>query len=124
MPPIETGSVDHDPKILQALLTEAAPPDLELTFRPMFGGIMSYAESKVFASLSNVGLAPKLAGPDRDALLAEPGARPLRYEPDQPPSKSYVVVPETMLSDLDVLRRWIGRSAAGLPTRHEGSKRR
>ena len=123
MPPAEAGSAEHDPKVLQSILTEAAPPDLELTFRPMFGGIMGYAEGKVFASLSNVGLALKLAGADRDALLAEPSARPLRYEPDQPPSKSYVVVPEAMLSDPDVLRRWIVRSAASLPSRREEPKR-
>ena len=124
MPPAEAGSAEHDPKVLQFVLTEAAPPDLELTFRPMFGGIMGYVEGKVFASLSNVGLALKLAGADREALLAEPGAHPLQYEPDQPLSKSYVVVPETMLSDPDVLRRWIVRSAAGLPSKGEGPKRR
>ena len=122
MAPAEAA--DHDPKVLQAILAEAAPPDLELTFRPMFGGIMGYAEGKVFASLSNVGLALKLAGSDREALLAEPGARPLRYEPDQPPSKSYVVAPEAMLSQPDVLRRWIVRSAAGLPSRPEGPEKR
>ncbi len=124
MPPAEVRPAEQDPKVLQAILVEAAPPDLELTFRPMFGGIMGYAEGKVFASLSDVGLALKLAGADREALLAEPGARPLRYEPAQPPSKSYVVMPETMLSNPDVLRRWIVRSAAGLPSRREGPKRR
>ena len=123
MPPAEGQSADHDPKVLQVILTRAAPPDLELTFRPMFGGTMAYAPGKVFASLSNVRLALKLVGTDRDTLLAKPGARPLRYEPNQPPSKSYVVVPDTMLSDLAVLRRWIVRSAAGLPSRREGPKR-
>jgi len=106
--------VAHDPKVLQEILTRAAAPDLELAFRPMFGGIMGYADGKVFASLSNVGLALKLAGPDRDALLAIPGAKPLQYEPDQPPSKSYVVVPEAMLSEPGELRPWTIRSTAGL----------
>jgi TfoX/Sxy family transcriptional regulator of competence genes len=79
----------HDPKLLQVICTKASPPDLELSFRPMFGGIMGYASGKVFASLSDVGLALKLTGADREALLAIPGSKPLQYEPDQPPSKSY-----------------------------------
>jgi TfoX/Sxy family transcriptional regulator of competence genes len=68
----------HDPKTLQAILEKAAPPDLPLTFRPMFGGIMGYADGKVFASLSDVGLALKLGGEAHGALLALPGAKPLQ----------------------------------------------
>jgi TfoX/Sxy family transcriptional regulator of competence genes len=105
----------YDPKALQAICQAAAAPDLD--FRPRFGGIMGYAAGKVFASLSDVGLALKLSGADREALLATPGAKPLRYEPDQPPSKSYVVAPEAMLSDPDQLRLWIGRSVSGLPAK-------
>jgi TfoX/Sxy family transcriptional regulator of competence genes len=107
--------MEHDPKRLQAVLQQAAPPDLPLLFRPMFGGIMGYAGGKPFASLSNVGLALKLGGADHAALLAQPGAAALRYEPDQPASKSYVVVPDAMLSDPALLRPWIARSAANLP---------
>ncbi|WP_174301718.1 TfoX/Sxy family protein [Caulobacter sp. S45] len=104
----------HDPKALQIILETAAPPDLELAFRPMFGGIMGYAAGKVFASLSDMGLALKLVGDDRAALLAMAGAKPLQYEPDQPPSKSYVVVPEAMLSTSEPLRTWIVRSTSNL----------
>lgn len=113
----------HDPKQLQAVMQRAAPPDMPLGFRPMFGGIMAYCEGKPFASLSNVGLALKLAGGDHTALLAEEGASALRYEPDQPASKSYVVVPPGMLADLDRLRHWIVRSAAGLVSATSRSQR-
>ena len=106
--------MQHDPKRLQAVLQEAAPDHLDLRFRAMFGGIMAYAEGKPFASLSNIGLALKLLGEDHAELLGCEGARALRYEPDQPASKSYVVVPEAMLSDKAVLRSWIKRSAANL----------
>lgn len=102
------------PKALQAILQTAAPPDLELAFRPMFGGIMGYAEGKPFASMFDGGLALKLAGEAFAELLAVPGAAPLRYEPDAPPSKSYVVVPRDMLADREALRAWIVRSVAGL----------
>jgi len=104
----------HDPKSLQAICEAAAPPDLALRFRPMFGGIMGYAEDKPFVSLSDIGLALKLAGADREALLALPGAKPLQYAPDQPPSKSYVVVPDSMLADTAALRIWMARGVAGL----------
>ncbi len=112
----------QDPKALQAILAGAGPPDLELAFRSMFGGVMGYAGGKVFASLSDVGLALKLAGPDREALLSVPGAKALQYEPDQPVSKSYVVVPQAMLADRDALRSWVvcsvrGVSSAGAPAR-------
>ena len=108
----------HDPKLLQAVLTQAAPLDMALAFRPMFGGIMAYADGKVFASLSDVGLALKLSGDARAALLETPGARALQYEPDQPPSKSYVVVPDAMLESPGELTPWIVRCTAALtPTR-------
>jgi TfoX/Sxy family transcriptional regulator of competence genes len=104
----------HDPKTLQAQLSRAAPPDLDLAFRPMFGGIMAYADGKAFASLSDVGLALKLSGRDYAELIAAPGARALQYTPDMPPSKSYVVVPDAWLDDRERLRPWIVRGAANL----------
>ena len=104
--------MEHDPKELQAVM-EAASPDLELGFRPMFGGIMGYATGQVFASLSNVGLALKMTGADHVGLSEVPGVKPLRYEPDDPPSKTYLLLPDAMLSDPDSLRSWMARSAAG-----------
>ncbi len=103
----------HDPKALQAILAKAAPPDLELAFRAMFGGVMAYAGGKPFASLSDVGLALKLLPADQTALLALPGAERLRYAQGQPASKTYIVVPEPMLEDGDALRGWIARSVEG-----------
>ena len=113
-PTVETAMA-HDPKALQAILEKAAPPDLPLMFRPMFGGVMAYADGKVFASLSHVGLALKLGGEAHDALLALPGAKPLQYDASQPVSKTYVVVPEAMLTDAGGLRAWITRCVAALP---------
>lgn len=107
----------YDPKLLQPVLEAAAPPDVDLTFRSMFGGLVAYADGKPLASLSNVGLALKMIGGERDAMLALPGAEPLRYEPDQPPSKSYVLVPEAMLSTPDELASWVRRSVANLPAK-------
>jgi TfoX/Sxy family transcriptional regulator of competence genes len=104
----------HDPKQLQAIFAQAAPPQFEVRFKPMFGGILAYIFDKPVASLSDVGLALKMAGAEREALLGVPGAEPLRYAPDQPFSKSYVVVPDAMLGDPEMLGGWIARAAAGL----------
>ncbi|MDB5418390.1 MAG: hypothetical protein JWP50_1809 [Phenylobacterium sp.] len=104
----------YDPKSLQRVFETAAPPDMELRFKPMFGGIMAYADGKAFALLSGVGLALKLSGDDYTGLLAVPGARPLQYTPDMPPSKSYVLVSDALLDDRDALRPWIVRGAANL----------
>ena len=89
---------------------EATAPDAALRFRAMFGGATAYADDRPFASLSNVGLALKLAPADRDALLALPGAARLQYEPGAPVSRQYVVVPPALAADPDALAPWLRRS--------------
>jgi TfoX/Sxy family transcriptional regulator of competence genes len=116
--------VEHDPKELQVILEAASPPDLELGFRPMFGGIFGYAAGQAFASLSNVGLALKMTGADHAALSEVPDVKPLRYEPGDPPSKTYLLLPEAILSDPKSLRLWITRSAAGLKPKTKRSPRK
>ena len=118
------AEVEYDPKELQAVMEAASPPDLELGFRPMFGGIMAYAGGQAFASLSNVGLALKMSGADHVGLSEVPDVKPLRYEPGDPPSKSYLLLPDAMLSNPDSLRSWMARSAAGLkPTTRKPRKK-
>jgi TfoX/Sxy family transcriptional regulator of competence genes len=102
----------HDPKHLRTIFQRATPPDLEVKYKPMFGGILAYIFDKPCGSLSDIGLAVRLPGAGRAELLAIPGAEPLRYAPHQPFSKTYVVVPDTMLDDPTALRGSIARSAA------------
>lgn len=45
-----------------------------LSFKAMFGGVSGYMEGRVFASLSNRGLALKLSPSDQTALLQESDA--------------------------------------------------
>ena len=80
----------------------------------MFSGIMGYTKGRAFASLSDVGLALKLSGEARDALLALLGAKLLQYEPGAPISQTYVVAPGALLADPDALRPWVARAAADL----------
>jgi TfoX/Sxy family transcriptional regulator of competence genes len=102
----------HVPANLRKIVEKAAPLEIELRFKPMFGGIGAYAFGRMCMSLSDVGLALKLGEAGRQALLRLKGAKPLQYEPDAPPSKSYVVVPDRMLSDPKTLQSWIAKSAA------------
>ena len=114
----ETVPADLEAKML------AAAPDVELSFRKMFGGIMGYASGMVFASLSNVGLALKFAPAARDAALALPGAVPLRYEPDAPASKTYVVLPDVVVDDGAALHEWIVTSVAALKPKPVADRQR
>ena len=100
-------------KELQSLL-QAAAPELDLTFRPMFGGIMGYTKGKPFASLSNVGLAFRFFGALHKERLAVPGAAALQYEPDSAPSRSYILVPPTDLISHEKLAEWARLSASNL----------
>ena len=99
-----------DPKKLQAHLARVAP-DLPLVFKPMFGGILAYADGKPVASLSDRGLALKLSSPAlQEELLTMKGATRLIYEPGQPPSKTYIVVPPSLLKDRAALHTWLLKS--------------
>ena len=68
------------------------------------------------------GVALNFVGSERDAILALPGAEPPGCEPDQPTSKSCVVMPEPMLSESDEFRSWMIRNVPGLTAR-SGRKR-
>ncbi len=97
-----------------------------LSFKAMFGGVSGYMEGRVFASLSNRGLALKLSPSDQTALLQQ-GAQRLRYEPDAPESKQYIVVPGAMQTDAEALAVWVKRSAeyvAALPAPKPKPKKR
>jgi TfoX/Sxy family transcriptional regulator of competence genes len=104
--------VPHDPARLRKVLETAAPANVDWRFRSMFGGIGVYANDRMCVSLSDIGLALKLAPADQEMLLKRKGAKRLQYEPSMPPSKSYIVVPDTILADRKELGHWLGLSAA------------
>lgn len=90
--------------------------DMALSFKAMFGGVLGYMDGRAFASLSNIGLALKLSAEDQAALLREPGAKRLRYEPDAPESKQYIVVPNAVQASAEALGEWAARSRAFVQT--------
>ena len=86
------------------------PVTRDWVFKPMFGGVSGYVEDRICASLSNIGLALKLDSDTQKKLLSLEGAKRLRYEPDAPESKQYIVVPESVCAAEKELAAWVQQS--------------
>lgn len=116
-----------DVQSLRASLAEASVGILEpegLTFRSMFGGVLAYAEGRPLASLSDQGLALKLDREDQDLLLMVPGSKRLQYEPTDPPSKTYIVVPPEIAAAPELLALWVEKGVRYARSRPLKNKRR
>ena len=114
--------LDHFQAAIEAT-ADALEPDADLRFRAMFGGRGGYAHDRMFASLSDVGLALKLSPEDHAAALALPGARRLQYAEDQPISKDKVVMPRAVVNDPAALGGWVRRSVDFTRSQPEKPKR-
>ena len=65
-----------------------------------FSGAAVYVNSSICITLTPVGLAIKLPEQLRNKLIKQKNAKPLRYFPKGPIKKDYVVLPESMLTDI------------------------
>ncbi len=111
----------------QEQLKEAAAlitPPVTLSFKSMFGGMCGYWGELVFASLSDVGLALKLAQSDQEELLQIPGALRLRYDDKAPPSKQYILIPQNLRKDAKTLSAWLERSLEYVRDHHKPKKKK
>ncbi len=89
----------------------ALPAGVAVDCKRFFGGAAAYADGRIFISLTPAGLAVKLPDAEREALMRE-GGKPLRYFPEAPVKKAYVVVPENLAANKDLLKPWLVRSVA------------
>lgn len=97
---------------LKALMDEVAPEEsveIRLECKHFFSGAAFYANGKICVTLTPVGLALKLPEGSR-ALLEQAGATQLRYFPEGPVKKDYVILPKNILDDISALRGWVGES--------------
>ncbi len=97
---------------LETLLRPVArtlPPEVALEIRHFFSGAAAYANGRICITLTTVGLALKLPEDSR-ARLKKKGARPLRYFPNGPIKKDYVVVPRSYREDTRKLATWARKS--------------
>ena len=95
---------------LSALLQQTTPDNVDgvnLACKHFFSGAAVYANGRICMSLTPAGFAIKLPEDSRNALLKQKGSKELRYFPQGPIKKDYVVLPQTILSDVEVLRRWV-----------------
>ena len=86
----------------------AGRPGLEC--RHFFGGAALYADGRICASLTPVGLALKLPLDSRQAMLADGRGRPLRYFDGGKVKREYVVLSETVASDSSAVRELLEMS--------------
>jgi TfoX/Sxy family transcriptional regulator of competence genes len=100
-------------KALSQLLTAAASRlegDIAIQCKHFFSGAAAYANGRIFMTMTTVGTALKLPR-ESHAELIRRGARPLRYFPQGPVKKDYLVLPDSLVDDADALARWIVKSA-------------
>jgi TfoX/Sxy family transcriptional regulator of competence genes len=94
---------------LREILSKVTPPEAEVEFKKMFGGLMAYTHGRVFASISNVGLALKLDKAVHEEMV-KAGGNYLQYEEGQVPNKQYLTVSAAMLADPTQLSPWVKKS--------------
>ena len=90
-------------------MTKELAPGTTLEIRHFFGAAAAFANGRICISLTPVGLAMKLPLHHRTELI-EAGAQPLRYFPNAPVKKQYVVVPPEIHKDEGQLTSWALRS--------------
>ena len=84
---------------------------VDIECRHFFSGAAAYADGRIFMSLSPAGLALKLPKAEREKLLAV-GGGPLRYFPQAPVKKDYVVLPDNIATDADARDPLIEKAVA------------
>ncbi len=81
--------------------------NVKLECKHFFSGAAVYANGRICMSWTPAGFAIKLPEESRNTLMKQKGARPLRYFSKGPIKKDYVVLPKTILKDINILRHWV-----------------
>ena len=91
------------------LFHAALPDDPRVTRRMTFGSPCAYVGGNMVAGIHNNNIFVRLAEPELDQLLAQPGAHP--FDPmGGRPMRSYVVLPATMVANSESLASWIAKA--------------
>lgn len=101
---------------------DALPRDRRVETLKMFGGVAAKVNGHFFAGLFGRSTMVQLAEPERAAALALEGAGLFDPMGDGRVRSDKVMLPESMMEDLEELRAWINRAfktAAALPRKAE-----
>ena len=90
---------------------QANPGAAPLECRHFFSGAAAYRDGAIVASLTPVGLAFKVPAQVHDRLLSDGRVIPLRYFPNAPIKRNYVLFPDATAVDADDAARLL----SGLP---------
>jgi len=109
--PREMPTFDKSPPELvqrfKATLDRHAGPDV--TRRPMFGYPCAWINGNMVTGLFASQWWVRVSEPDREALLAMPGAHPFEVMPGKAMGR-YVTMPDALVADDAALDRWITTS--------------
>lgn len=111
---------ENHPRFLAAL-----PDDPRVESRPMFGGIAARVNGHVFAGLFGRSTMLLLSDADKGEALALEGAGMFDPMGDGRRRSDKVMLPEAMMQEPALLRRWIARAfafAAALPPKEPPAK--
>ncbi len=89
----------------------AAGLSMQVTSQRMMGGYGISLKGHLFAHVCSEGMGLRLSPEDQTALLAVPGAKPLRFALDPARSAKFVLVPEPMMDQLPALSSWVKKAA-------------
>jgi TfoX/Sxy family transcriptional regulator of competence genes len=105
------GTVDWEKASVELsdILGQAAEPFPLVERRKMFGGLTLFVNGNMFAGVHGRKIVLRLAEAERAGAQAEAGALPFEPMPGRV-MKEYVVVPEAVWSNPEMLEEWIGRS--------------
>ncbi len=84
--------------------------NINLECKHFFSGAALYAEERICISLTPVGLAIKLPEETKDKLLKNKKAVPLRYFPQGPIKKGYVLFPGGVAKGGKTLHKYVEES--------------
>ena len=88
----------------------ATPRGVKLECRHFFSGAALYANGKIAASLTPLGLAVKLPEGERKELFQKRTARRLRYFPKAPIKRDYALLTRKTYQDAARVRKLLGMS--------------
>jgi len=95
---------------LLAATTARLDREIKIECKHFFSGAAAYANGRIFMTMTSVGVALKLQR-EFHAELTRRGARPLRYFPQGPIKKDYLILPDRIVRDAAVLTPWVVKSA-------------